>query len=81
VAIEYYRPRDKDFGQYVRDVKAALLGLHPDSAFFINEAGDTLDIEAVPASIDCLYLPGVASQLRLLLPQIGFYSIDAFYLV
>ncbi len=80
VAIEYYRPRDKDFGQYVRDVKAALLGMHPDSAFFINETGDTLDIEAVPASIDCLYLPGVASQLRLLLPQIGYYGIDAFYL-
>jgi len=80
VAIEYYRPRDKDFGQYVRDVKAALLGLHPDSAFFIDETGDTLDIEAIPASIDCLYLPGIASQLRLLLPQIAFYSIDAFYL-
>jgi ABC-type branched-subunit amino acid transport system substrate-binding protein len=80
VAIEYYRPRDKDFGQYVRDVKAALLGVHPDSMFFINEDGDTLDVEAIPVSIDCLYLPGVASQLRLLLPQINFYSVDAFYI-
>jgi ABC-type branched-subunit amino acid transport system substrate-binding protein len=80
VAIEYYRPRDKDFGQYVRDIKAALLGLHPDSLFFVNEDGDTLDAEAIPVGIDCLYLPGVASQLRLLLPQINFYSVDAFYI-
>ena len=80
VAVEYYRPRDNDFGPYVRDLKAALLGVHPDSAFFINEMGDTLDIEAVPVQIDCLYLPGVASQLRLLLPQLNFYSINAFYL-
>jgi ABC-type branched-subunit amino acid transport system substrate-binding protein len=80
VAIEYYRARDKDFGPYVRDIKAALLGLHPDSLFFINERGDTLDAEAVPVGIDCLYLPGVASQLRLLLPQLNFYSLNAFYL-
>jgi ABC-type branched-subunit amino acid transport system substrate-binding protein len=80
VAIEYYRPRDNDFGPYVRDLKATLLGLHPDSMFFINEMGDTLDVEAVPAGIDCLYLPGVAGQLRLLLPQLNFYSINSFYI-
>lgn len=80
VAIEYYRPRDKDFGQYIRDVKAALLGVHPDSMFFIDERGDTLDVEAIPVGIDCLYLPGVASQLRLLLPQLGFYNFKTFYL-
>jgi len=79
-ATEYYRSRDRDFGPYVRDLKAALLGAQPDSAVYINDAGDTLDIEAVPAAIDCLYLPGVADQLRLLLPQIAYYTIDAFYL-
>ena len=80
VATEYYRSRDRDFGQYVRDLKAALLGARPDSAVYISDTGDTLDIEAVPAAIDCLYLPGVADQLRLLLPQIAYYTIDAFYL-
>jgi len=80
VAIEYYRPRDRDFGPCVRDVKAGLLGLQPDSAFFVNADGDTLDVEAIPVSIDCLYLPGSADQLRLLLPQIRYYAIDAFYL-
>jgi branched-chain amino acid transport system substrate-binding protein len=80
VATEYYRSRDRDFGPYVRDLKAALLGAVPDSAVYISDTGDTLDIEAVPAAIDCLYLPGVADQLRLLLPQIAYYTIDAFYL-
>ncbi len=80
VATEYYRSRDRDFGQYVRDLKMVLLGGQPDSAAYVNDRGDTLDIEAVPASIDCLYLPGSAEQLRLLLPQLKFYSIETFYL-
>ena len=80
VATEYYRSRDRDFGQYVRDLKAVLLGGQPDSAAYVDDRGDTLDIEAVPAKVDCLYLPGSAEQLRLLLPQLKFYSIDAFYL-
>ncbi len=80
VAIEYYRPRDKDFGDYIEDVKALLLGVHPDSTFFINEYGDTLDADGIPVSIDCLYLPGSSSRLRLLLPQINFYNLNAFYL-
>jgi len=80
VAVEYYRPRDRDFGQYLRDLKAALLGATRDSAVYVNDNGDTLDVEAVPVAIDCLYLPGVADQLRLLLPQIAYNTIDAFYL-
>ena len=80
VATEYYRPRDRDFGQYVRDLKVVLLGGQLDSAAYVNDRGDTLDIEAVTASVDCLYLPGSAEQLRLLLPQLKFYSIETFYL-
>lgn len=80
VAIEYYRSRDKDYGNYIRDLKAVLLGAHPDSVYFINEVGDTLDPDGLPAHIDCLYLPGRARQLKQLLPQINFYNLDAVYL-
>jgi len=80
VAIDYYRTRDKDFGDYVQDVKAALLGIPPDSTFYVNERGDTLDADGVPVYIDCLFLPGSPEQLRLLLPQINFYNLNAFYL-
>ena len=78
--IEYYRSRDKDFGPYLRDLKAILLGYQPDSAFYISPEGDTLDPDGVPVFLDCLYVPGKAEQLRLLLPQVRFYKIHGVYL-
>ncbi|MFH1687517.1 MAG: penicillin-binding protein activator [bacterium] len=78
--IEYYRPRDKDLGPYLRDLKATLLGYQPDSAFYISPDGDTLDPDGVPVSLDCLYIPGESEQLRLLLPQVRFYKIFGAYL-
>ncbi|UCE24022.1 MAG: penicillin-binding protein activator [Candidatus Zixiibacteriota bacterium] len=80
VAVEYYRPRDTDFGVYIRDIKAILLGQPEDSAFYINADGDTLAIDVVPAYIDCLFMPGDARQLRQLIPQVNFYNLNAFYL-
>lgn len=80
VATQYYRPRDSDFGDYIQDIKASLLGVVRDSTFFITPTGDTLEPDGVPASIDCLYLPGVSGQLRLLLPQINFYKLFGEYL-
>ncbi|MBU8932781.1 MAG: penicillin-binding protein activator [candidate division Zixibacteria bacterium] len=80
VAVEYYRSRDKDFGPYIRDIKAILLGATPDSAFYVNARGDTIDVDGLPAYIDCLYLPGGQKQIRLLLPQIHFYNLTGAYL-
>jgi len=80
VAVEYYRPRDRDFGPYVRDVKGVLIGHEPDSTFFINARGDTLDFDGVPAHLDCLFLPGNSGQIRLLLPQIRFYNLQGDFL-
>jgi branched-chain amino acid transport system substrate-binding protein len=78
VAIEYYRAREKDFGPYVRDVKRLLVGDPADSTYYIDPAsGDTLDLDVIPAHIDCLFLPGSPGQLRLLLPQILFYNLNA----
>ena len=51
--------------------------LNGNSTFFIDEHGDTLDFDALPVYIDCLFLPGSAKQLRLLLPQINFYNLNA----
>jgi branched-chain amino acid transport system substrate-binding protein len=80
IAVEYYRPRDRDFGPQVKDVKRELLGLLPDSATHITPGGDTLEIDAVPAHVDCLYLPGDAEQIKLLLPQINFYNLNSAFL-
>jgi branched-chain amino acid transport system substrate-binding protein len=77
VATEVYRTRDRDFGPYFTDLKAMILGYRADSIWYINAKGDTLDAEGVPAHIDCLFMPGGATQLRQLLPQLRFYGIDA----
>ncbi|MEA3296703.1 MAG: ABC transporter substrate-binding protein [candidate division Zixibacteria bacterium] len=78
--IEYYRSRDKDFGPYIRDLKSILWNMPPDSIYFTNEEGDTLDPDGIPVGIDCLFLPGSPQQLRLLLPQIHFYQLTGNYL-
>lgn len=79
-AIEYYRPRDNDFGRQLRDLKAEILDFDPDSVFYITPDGDTLDPDGVPVEFDVIYLPGEARQLRLLLPQIRFYNVNGAYL-
>ncbi|MBI5266565.1 MAG: penicillin-binding protein activator [candidate division Zixibacteria bacterium] len=76
VATEYYRTRDRDFGPYFRDLKAIMLGYQPDSIYYINAKGDTLDPEGVPVHLDCLFLPGDAAQLRQVIPQLKFYAIS-----
>lgn len=77
IATELYRTRDRDFGPYLTDIKGMILGYRPDSIWYINPKGDTLDPEGVPVHIDCLYLPGDPAQLRQILPQLRFYGIDA----
>jgi branched-chain amino acid transport system substrate-binding protein len=80
VATEYYRQRDTDFGAYIRDIKAVLIGQHDDSTFFINANGDTLDLDIIPASVDCIFVPGDSRQLKQLIPQINFYNLSGQYL-
>lgn len=77
VSTQYYHRREKDFGGFIRDIKATILGLSPDSTFFVDEFGDTLEPDGLPAHVDCLYMPGSADQLRLLLPQVVFYNLQA----
>ena len=75
VAVEYYSARDTDFGSYIRDAKSIVLGSHPDSTYFINNRGDTVETDGLPVHVDVIYAPGEASQIRLLLPQIQFYNV------
>ncbi len=81
VMQRYYRSRDRDFGPYLQDIKATLNGwVSVDDGVYLNAVGDTLDAQTIPATVDCLYLPGAGAQLRLLLPQIEFYNISGWRL-
>ena len=77
VATEVYRTRDRDFGPYFADLKAQILGYQADSIWYVNAKGDTLDPEGVPVHVDCLFMPGGATQLRQILPQLRFFGVDA----
>jgi ABC-type branched-subunit amino acid transport system substrate-binding protein len=79
-AIEYFRSRDKDFGQYIRDIKRIVLGAEPDSAYYVNQEGDTIDLDIVPVNLDCVFVTGDSRQLRQLIPQINFYNLRGAYL-
>jgi ABC-type branched-subunit amino acid transport system substrate-binding protein len=80
IAIEYFRTRDKDFGEYIRDIKRIVLGAEPDSAFYVNQDGDTVDLDVVTVNLDCVFVTGDSRQLRQLIPQINFYNLSGAYL-
>lgn len=80
VATEYYRSRDRDFGTYIRDLKALLIGAERDSVYYINPDGDTIEPDVVPAHIECLFMPGEPGQLSQLIQQVHFYNLTAVYL-
>jgi len=80
IAVEYYRPRDKDFGPQVKDIKRELLGKLSDSVRYISPGGDTLELDAVPAHVDCIYMPGDPEQIKLLVPQVNFYDLKGVFL-
>lgn len=76
LATEYFRVRETDFGPFVKDVKSLILGELLDSIIFITDEGDTIEAEAVPVWIDCIYIPADQAQLKMLLPQINFYNLN-----
>jgi len=80
LGVEYFRTTETDFGPYVKDLKAMIIPALNDSLDFIDEDGDTIDAEEVPAWVDCLYIPAEAGQLRMLLPQIDFYNLSTVFL-
>ena len=80
VATEYYRSRDREFTSYIRDIKTILMRQRTDSATYLENDGDTLQVNAAPAHVDCLFIPGSADQLRLLLSQLKFYNLQGAYL-
>ena len=80
LTIEYFRVRETDFGPFVKDIKSQIIGELLDSIIFLTDEGDTIDAEAVPVWIDCMYIPAEPSQLQMLLPQVQFYSLNTVFL-
>ncbi len=80
LGVEYFRSSENDFGSYIKDIKVQIMKQLQDSLPLIDEEGDTIEAEAVPVRVDCLYIPAEASQLRMILPQIDFYNLSGVFL-
>jgi branched-chain amino acid transport system substrate-binding protein len=79
-AFERFHPDETDFGAYLSDLKDAVIGPVVDSLYFVTLEGDTLEPWERPVSLDGIFLPAVAEQLFMLLPQISANRITAPYL-
>ncbi len=77
---KFYPRGTRDFRRFMLDLKEELL---PDTfvaEIFINEFGDTLEVEEVPLNVPALFMPSYSSELKLLLPQLRFYKIKTLLL-
>jgi branched-chain amino acid transport system substrate-binding protein len=75
LAMQYIYPRDKDFGESIRDIKRLCGVREHDSLVYLDAAGDTLSSDAIPIELDCIFIAADPEQLRLLLPQLNFYNV------
>lgn len=77
---KFYPRGTRDFRRFLLDLKETVL---PDTfvaEIFLNEEGDTLEVEEIPVQIPALFLPCYASELKLMLPQLRFYKINTIVL-
>lgn len=73
-------PTAADFRDILMELKDLVLPDTFDTTIFIDEAGDTLEAEAVPIFIKAIYIPAAESQLELIIPQVNFYKINTTFL-
>jgi branched-chain amino acid transport system substrate-binding protein len=77
---KFYPRGSRDYRRFLLDLKRELL---PDTfvaEIFLNQYGDTMEVEEVPLNIPPLFLPSYTSELKLILPQLRFYKISAIIL-
>ncbi len=72
----FYPRGTRDYRRFILELKQELL---PDTFvadIFLNEEGDTLEIEEIPVHVPAIFMPSYESELKLLLPQLRFYKIN-----
>lgn len=77
---KFYPRGSRDYRRFLLDLKKELL---PDTfvaEIFLNEQGDTMEIEEIPVRVPAIFLPSYTSELKLILPQLRFYKISTIIL-
>ncbi|HSG98830.1 MAG TPA: penicillin-binding protein activator, partial [candidate division Zixibacteria bacterium] len=75
IAFDIFPERATDFGNFARTIKNRYLQYYQENATLITTEGDTLELDEVPVSVGCVFIPATASQLQLILPQINYHNI------
>ncbi|HDS00797.1 MAG TPA: amino acid ABC transporter substrate-binding protein, partial [candidate division Zixibacteria bacterium] len=76
----FYPRGTRDYRRFLLELKQELL---PDTfvaEIFLNDEGDTLELEEIPVHIPAIFMPSYESELKLLLPQLRFYKISTILL-
>ncbi len=79
VDVEYYERGATDFGSNLSNLREILLeekeiGL--DSTLYVDEDGEPIPEDAIPVSLDGLFVPGYPEEVILIAPQIRFKKIQ-----
>jgi branched-chain amino acid transport system substrate-binding protein len=76
----FYPRGTRDYRRFLLELKEELL---PDTfvaEIFLNEEGDTMEVEEIPVHVPAIFMPSYESELKLLLPQLRFYKIKTILL-
>ncbi len=79
VDVEYYSRGATDFGSNLSNLREILLeekGIELDSSFFVDEDGKPIPRDALPLSLDGLFVPGYPEEVILIAPQVRFKKIQ-----
>jgi branched-chain amino acid transport system substrate-binding protein len=78
---EVYYPRGAtDYRRFMLDLKETVLPDSFDPRIFLDEKGDTLELEEVYVRIPAIFVPAFAEELRYIIPQLRFYRIESILL-
>jgi branched-chain amino acid transport system substrate-binding protein len=76
IFYEVYFPRgSSDYRRFMLNLKEAVLPDSFDSTIFLDETGDTLEIEEIAVNVPAMLIPAFADELQFIIPQLRFYRI------
>lgn len=76
----YYSRGATDYRRFMMDLKKTVLPDSFDPRIFLDEKGDTLELEEVEVHIPAIFIPAFSEELQYIIPQLRFYRIGSILL-
>ncbi|MFH1893969.1 MAG: penicillin-binding protein activator [Candidatus Zixiibacteriota bacterium] len=71
----YYARGSSDFRRFMLNMKEKVLPDTFDTRIYLDNRGDTLEVEEIAVDIPAVFIPAYAEELKLIIPQLRFYRI------